>query len=58
MSVVHKLFNLSGEIYMFEDKNCKANRVYDTVNNFARNLAKCSPILKILSPAEWMINVH
>jgi len=29
-----------------------ANGVYDTVNDFAHNFAKCSPILKILSPAE------
>jgi len=28
-----------------------ANGVYDTVNDFAHNFAKCSLILKILSPA-------
>jgi len=37
-------------------QKCKANGVYDTVNHFACNFAKCSPMLKILSPAEWMIN--
>ena len=38
-------------------QKCKANGVHDTVNHFACNLAKCSPILEIFSPAEWMINV-
>ena len=50
------LFNLAGEICIFGQK-CKANEVYDTLNDFARNFAKYSPILKIPSPAEWMINV-
>jgi len=51
MSVIHKLFDLPGEICIFEDKS--ATRMgHDTVNDFARNFAKCSPILKILSPAE------
>ena len=36
-------------------QKCKANGVYDTINHFACNFAKCSPILTILSPANWMI---
>ena len=39
-------------------QKCRANGIYDTVNDFARNFAKCSPILKILSLAEWIINVY
>ena len=35
----------------------KANWVYDAINHFASNVAKCSPILKILSPANWISNV-
>ena len=35
---------------MFED-TFKVNGAYDTINHFACNFAKCSPILKVLSPA-------
>ena len=34
-------------------QKCKVNGVYDTVNHLACDFAKCSPILKILSPSEW-----
>jgi len=49
---------ISRDLHLSGQK-CKANGVYDndTVNDFARNFNKCSPILKILSPAEFMINV-
>jgi len=30
--------------------------VHETINHFACNFAKCSPILKILL-ADWMMNV-
>jgi len=48
----HKLFNLSGEISIVEEKKCKANGVHEAINHFACNFAKSSPILKILSPAD------
>jgi len=34
-----------------------ANKVHVSINHFACNFAKCSPTLKILSPADCMINV-
>ena len=43
---MHKLFNLSGEIGIFEEKKCKANGAHETINDFACNFAKCAPILK------------
>ena len=52
MSVIHKLFNVSGEICIFEDKSARRMGYVGYVNDFARNFAKCSPILQILSPAE------
>ena len=30
----------------------------ETISHFACNFAKCSPILKILLPADWIINVQ
>ena len=38
-------------------KKCKVNGVHETISHFACNFAKYSPILKILSPADWIINV-
>ena len=52
LSVINKLFNLSTEFCIFEDKSLKANGAYDTINHFACNFAKCSRIFKILSPAQ------
>ena len=43
--VYSKLFYLSGEFCVFEDKYMsKANGVYDTIIHFACNFDKCSPI--------------
>ena len=33
-------------------QKCNANGAHKTVNHFACNFTKCSPILKILSPAD------
>jgi len=38
-------------------KKRKANGAYETINHFVRRFAKCSPIVKSLSPANWMINL-
>ena len=39
-------------------QKCKPNGAHETINHFACNFAKCLPILKIRSPADWMINVQ
>jgi len=56
-SVIHKLFNLIWRDQHLWRQKCKVNGVPETINHFAYNFAKCSPILKILSPADWVINV-
>jgi len=38
-------------------EKCNANGAHDAINHFVRIFAKCSPILKILLPANWIINV-
>ena len=37
--LIWRVLHLSGQ-------KCKANRAYDTINRFACNLAKCSPIFE------------
>jgi len=39
-------------------QKCKANGVYDTINLFTCNFAKCSPILLILFLSNWVINLQ
>jgi len=51
MSAIHKLFNLSDKISIFEYKKCKANGAHKTINHFSCNFAKCIPILKVILPA-------
>jgi len=41
---MHKLFYLSSELRICEDKSLKVNGAYDTINQFACNFGKCSPI--------------
>jgi len=38
-------------------QKCNKNRAHETINHFACNFTKCSPILKILSLADWIMNV-
>ena len=56
LSEIHKLFYLSGEFCILR-KKWKANGAYGaykTINYFACNFAKCSPILQIPSQqTEW-----
>jgi len=44
-------------LHLWGEKS-KANGAYDSINHFACNFAKCSPILKILTPAKWTINLY
>jgi len=39
-------------------QKCKANGVYNTINLFTCNFAKCSPILLILFLSNWVINLQ
>ena len=36
----------------------KTNGMCDTINHFACNFAKCLPILKFLTPANWIIYLY
>jgi len=38
-------------------QKCNKNRANESINHFVCNFTKCSPILKILSLADWMMNV-
>ena len=53
ISLVRRVMHLWGQ-------KSKANGVYDTNNRFAcrPNFAKCSSVLKIISPANWTINLY
>jgi len=52
LSVIHSTYLASSA--------CLRNKrewAHETVNHFVRNFAKSSPILKILSPADWVIDL-
>ena len=51
-----QVFLLSGEFCIYADKSVRRLGCV-TINNFTCHFAKCLPILKILSPANWMVNL-
>jgi len=57
LPVIHKLFYLSGEFCIFEGKSVRQIGHMKQSTFLASNFAKCSPSLKILSSADWLINV-
>jgi len=51
-----QVFLLSGEFCIYADKSVRRLGCV-TINNFTCHFAKRLPILKILSPANWMVNL-